>query len=302
MNQLVKALLLASGGVLAYTLVKKYNTPSLPDYYHNKAAIVTGGANGIGKAIVSQLIGLGAKVLAVDYNQEALEILQTELPTVEILAIDLTEEDAPEQILDYARDLFGNIDILFNNAGIIVLGPFWDMSSTQIQRLIDVNLVAQIRMTRTFLDYFLAHRSGVIAYTGSLSAHVYSPSHSVYTGTKGGLNNFVAALRRELPINSGVQLTIIHPNVTVTNLADSKLFDTVKHFISLESADEVASALLNGIVSRKKEVYVRIRDEAYKWIERLAPDYVDERFRQLLAIDPTRKKSAQLKLLANETE
>ncbi|KAF0212772.1 MAG: hypothetical protein FD167_5310 [bacterium] len=288
MNQLAKALLLAAGGVLAYSLVKKYSIPSLPDYYHGKTAIVTGGASGIGKAIVEKLVGLGAKVLAVDYNEQALAQLQEEIPSIKILPIDLVSDEAPQKILDKACNIFDSVDMLFNNAGIIVLGPFWEMSTSQIERLIAVNLVAQIRMTHTFLPYFLDKHSGVIAYTGSLSAHVYSPSHSVYTGTKGGLNNFVAALRRELPNNSGVQLTIIHPNVTATNLSDEQLFNMIKNFISLESSEEVALAFLIGIARREKEVFVRIRDEAYKWAERLAPEYVDNQFSKLLAIDPTR--------------
>lgn len=294
MSRLAKALLLAAGGVLAYNLVKKYSTPSLPDYYRDKTAIVTGGASGIGRAIVAKLIGIGAKVLAVDYNKKALEELQEDFPLVEILAIDLVLDDAPRKILNHACDLFGSVDLLFNNAGIIVLGPFWEMTTSQIERLIAVNLVAQIRMTHEFLPYFLNRRSGVIAFTGSLSAHVYSPSHSVYTGTKGGLNNFVAAVRRELPNNSNLQLAIIHPNVTVTNLADKELFNMTKQFVSLESSEEVALVFLKGIARGDKEIFVRVRDSAFKWIERLAPEYVDGQFSKLLAIDPTRKKHLRL--------
>jgi len=294
MSQIAKALLLAAGGILAYNLVKKYSVPSLSDYYHDKTAIVTGGASGIGKAIVAKLVGLGAKVLAVDYNEQALAELQEDIPPVEVLAIDLTLEDAPEKILDHGTAIFGNIDLLFNNAGIIVLGPFWEMSTSALKRLVDVNLIAQIRMTHTFLPYFLNRRSGVLAYTGSLSSYVYSPSHSVYTGTKGGLNNFVAALRRELPNNSGIQLTIIHPNVTVTNLSDKQMFNMMKHFVSLETSEEVAIAFLTGIARRDKEIFVRVRDAAYKWVERLAPEYVDDQFRKLLSVDPTRKNHLRL--------
>lgn len=296
MSQLIKALLFATGGLVAYKLLKDYSTPSLPDYYRDKVAVVTGGASGIGKAVVAQLVGLGANVLVVDYNEIALAQLQEEIPPVATLAMNLLSDEAPERILSEACEQFGKVDLLFNNAGIIVLGSFWDMSVSSIERLVNVNLVAQIRMTHTFLPYFLDRRSGVIAYTGSLSSHVYSPSHSVYTATKGGLNNFVAAVRRELPINSGVQLSIIHPNVTATNLSDEKLFDMIKDFISLESSEEVASALLNGIVRKDKEIFVRIRDEAYKWIERLAPEYVDGEFRKLLAVDPTRKPYSNLEL------
>jgi ribitol 2-dehydrogenase len=291
MNTFSKALLFGAAGLLAYRYFSRRAQVDLNQYYRGKVAVVTGGASGIGRAVAAQLLGLGARVLAVDRNAEALEQLSRDFRDVETLAIDLGEGDAPARVLDEACARFGHLDLLFNNAGIVYIKPFWEMSVAEIERLVAINFTMQIRMTHAILPYFFERNAGVIAYTGSLSAHVYSPSHSVYTGTKGGLHNFVAAVRRELPQYCGVQLTIIHPNVTRTNLTDASNFDLMEPYIRLQSPEEVANVFLRAIARGAKEVFVRPMDNLYKWAERLLPTYADGEFRKLMDMDPSRKQS-----------
>lgn len=298
MNSITKLLLVAAGSLAAYKLIKRKTTPDLITYYRGKVAIVTGGASGIGEAIVEKLYALGANILVVDRNELALMALADRLPGIATLAIDLVEADAPTKVIELVHQQFGRLDLLFNNAGILFAGHFWDMTAAQIESLIQVNFLMQIRLTHAILPHFLARGTGVIAYTGSLSAHVHAPVHSVYTGTKGGLHNFVAALRREIPLDSQVQLTIVQPNITRTNLADPRHFDEVEKLVAVETAAEVALALLKGIARGQKEVFVRPVDEVYKWVERLAPAYGDYAFRK---IDLTPKPSGQL-ALAPESE
>ncbi len=293
MTKLEKVLLLSTAGLLAYRLIRPRTTPNLEQYYRNKVAVVTGGASGIGQAIALQLHRLGSNVMVVDRNAQALQALREAEPTIATLALDLAEEDAPQRMLDATCARFGRMDILFNNAGIVYVKPFLEMTSAEIERLIKVNFMMQIRITHTLLPYMLQRGSGVIAYTGSLSAHVYAPMHSVYTGTKGGLHNFVAAVRRELPINSGVQFTIIQPNITRTNLVEASLFDALEKEMDLQTPDEVATAMLKGIARGDKEVFVRIADHLYKWAERLMPEYLEGEFRRYAELDPRNKPLAK---------
>jgi short-subunit dehydrogenase len=287
MNRWEKALIFGAAGALAYGLLSRRRAAlSLRDYYRGKVIVVTGGANGIGLAIVSQLYQLDANVLAVDINADALDRLADKLPGVATLALDLGAKDAPERVLNETISRFGHADILFNNAGIIFEGPFLQMTDENIERLIGINLIMHIRMTRTFLPYLLGRGGGVIAYTGSMSAHVYPPLISVYAGTKGGLHNFVASLRRELPRDSKVQLTIIQPNVTRTNLSEKGLFDAAEKMMRLQTADEVALAFLRGIARGEKEIFVTPIDKFYKWGERLVPAYAEARLRKLAENNP----------------
>jgi short-subunit dehydrogenase len=147
----------------------------------------------------------------------------------------------------------------------------------------------QIRMTHTVLPYLLQRGGGVIAYTGSMSVHVYAPFISVYAGTKGGLHNFVASLRRELPVNCHVQLSIIQPNITRTNLSsDHNFFDAAEKMgrIRLQTPDEVALAYLRGIARGAKEIFVHPTDHFYKWAERLLSGYTDSQLRKLSELNP----------------
>jgi short-subunit dehydrogenase len=287
-NRLEKALLLATAGILTYGLVKQALTPSLPEYYYGKTVVITGGASGIGRAVVAKLQALGAEVLAVDRNAEMLASLATELPNVKTLQLDLARDDAATTLLEESLAILGRVDILISNAGIVYVKPFWEMTSAEIENLIKINLTSQIDLTLAFLPYLMEQGAGVIAYTGSLSAYVYAPAHSVYTGTKGGLKNFVQSLRRELE-GSGVQLTIVHPNVTRTNLTDVGLFEMMENFMSLQTPSEVANAFLQGIAAGKLEVFVRVADLGYKWAEQLLPWGVDQVFRQIQAANPTRQ-------------
>ena len=209
---------------------------------------MTGGASGIGLAVVKQLRSYGANVLAVDIDAEALEGLAADLPGVATLQLDLADRDAGRHMIEASVEQLGDLDIVFSNAGIVWAAPFLAMTDADIDRLIEVNLSMQVRLTRELVEYFRERGAGVIAYTGSLSSYVYSPLHSVYTGTKGGLNNFVHAVRRELAREAGcgeIQLTVIHPNMTRTGLVAEDLFDEVTKTYWLQTPHQVAHALLD---------------------------------------------------------
>src|SRR5207253_7608918 len=106
MNKLEKALILGAAGALAYRLLTRRSNPTLGEYYRGKVAVVTGGANGIGRGIVSKLYHLGANILAVDINTDALDRLEYDYPGVGTLALDLSDEDAPQKMLDEALERF----------------------------------------------------------------------------------------------------------------------------------------------------------------------------------------------------
>jgi ribitol 2-dehydrogenase len=291
-SKTLNGILLGAAGLVAYSAVRRARTRAGAKRFDGRAAVVTGGASGIGMAIVEELVARGARVLAVDRDEIALEALRAMLPEVEVLRIDVTNADAPDRIVVESLSRFGRLDFVFANAGIVWAAPFLAMTDADVDRLIDVNFISQVKLTRAVLPHFLTQGSGVIAYTGSLSARVYSPMHSVYTGTKGGLHGFVAAVRRELPAGCGVQLAIVHPNMTRTNLVAQELWDDVEELYSLQSPRQVATALLDGVAANRKEIYVEVADHLLKWIEFVAPRAVDFGIRWKLDDDLKEKAEA----------
>ncbi len=278
MKALTKLMFAAAAGAGVYALVRRARQTDLAAYYGGKAVIVTGGASGIGLAIVNLLRSFGANVLAVDIDGEALESVAADLPGVATLQLDLAERDAGRHMIESAIEHLGDLDIVFSNAGIVWAAPFLAMTDADIDRQIEVNLSMQVRLTRDLVEFFRERGGGVIAYTGSLSAYVYSPMHSVYTGTKGGLNNFVHSVRRELAREAGcgdIQLTVIHPNMTRTGLVAADLFDEVRKTYWLQTPHQVAHAFLQGVADGRREVFVELTDHGFVWGERLMPSFVD---------------------------
>jgi ribitol 2-dehydrogenase len=283
---------MGAAGLVAYGAVRKRQLRARANFFEGKVAVVTGGASGIGLAIVEGLLMRGARVMVVDLNDEALGRLRDGLPEVECLRLDMTDADAPERLIAETRSRFGRLDVVFSNAGIVWAAPFLAMTNADIERLVDVNYTSQVKLARAVLPVLLEQGSGVIAFTGSLSSRVYSPMHSVYTGTKGGLHGFVAAVRRELPPRCGVRFSIIHPNMTRTGLVAQELWDDVEERFPLQTASQVAEAFLDGIAIGRKEIYVAVTDHLLKWIEFTAPTAVDLVIRLKLSDDLKEKAEA----------
>jgi NAD(P)-dependent dehydrogenase (short-subunit alcohol dehydrogenase family) len=272
---LTRGLLLGAAGLAAYGVARRALARSPVAFYEGAAAVVTGGASGIGLAIVEELLARGARVMAVDLDGEALDRLREVLPMVETLRLDVTASDASETLISEAVSRLGRIDVVFANAGIVWAAPFLAMTNADIERLIDVNYTSQVKLTRALLPLFLEQGSGAIAYTGSLSSRVYSPMHSVYTGTKGALHGFVAAARRELPPGCGVRLCIVHPNMTRTHIVAEELWEDVEARFPLQTPTQVATAFLEGVAAGRREIYVQVTDHLLKWAEFVAPAAVD---------------------------
>lgn len=274
MTKLEKTLLAGAAGLLAYAVVRQRSHRDPAAFFRGRAVVVTGGASGIGRAIVERLWEYGAKVLVVDIDAHALIALHADYPNIPVLRLDLADHAAPQQLIAAAVERLGGLDVLFSNAGVLWAAPFLAMTDRDIERLVDVNFTMQVRMTREVVPFMLAHGGGVIAYTGSLSSYVYSPLHSVYTGTKGALNNFVAAVRREIRREGPVQLTIVHPNMTKTSLAADHLFEEIRRTYHLQTPRQVADAFLQGVADGREEVYVELTDHLWKWGEWLVPGAV----------------------------
>jgi short-subunit dehydrogenase len=197
-----------------------------------------------------------------------------------LLELDLVERSAPGRLLAEAVERLGGLDLLFSNAGVIWAAPFLSMTDDDIDKLVDVNFAMQARLTRHVLPFMAERGGGTIAYTGSLSSYVHSPLHSVYTGTKGGLNNFVRALRREIARERlNVRLGIIQPNITRTGLAATDLFDEISKRYTLQAPEQVADAFLGGLASGRDEIFVEVADHLWKWAERVASPAVGLAFR-----------------------
>ncbi len=183
--------------------------------FTGKTAIVTGAAVGIGRAVALQLAKGGANVVAVDLDEENLNLLKTELNehTQKVLTFlcDVSDADAVNKVVSEVTDRFGKIDILVNNAGLWRYKiPFAEASMDLWKKLIDVNVMGTIYFTKAVIDQMVANQYGRIINVASV-AGVYGNRNMVpYSTTKGAIISFTKALAKEVTEN-GVTVNAVSP-------------------------------------------------------------------------------------------
>jgi len=230
-----------------------------------KTALVTGASSGIGEATARLLGQHGVNVVAAARRRERLEQLVREIResggNAVAAACDVTDRNQVEAAVRLARDTFGSIDILFNNAGIMPLSPLRKGRVDDWDRMIDVNIKGLLYAMNAVLPAMFEQASGHIINTSSVAGRIVFPSGAVYCGTKHAVHAISEGLRAELsqmdPPMSGIRVTIIAPGVVRTELPDSITDDETReqirnYFATMQGAlrsEDIASAVLFAVQS-----------------------------------------------------
>jgi 3-oxoacyl-[acyl-carrier protein] reductase len=164
----------------------------------NRVAIITGAASGIGEATTNLFVKAGAKVIAVDLS--GTEYLEKTYGSNVIFAIqkDITHSDAPEIIMAEARNRFGKLDILINNAGICANASAEKMPIDVFDRIIDVNLRAQFRLSQQAIPLLRESKAGRIINISSVMAEHTDYGLIAYCASKSGIAGLTRTLALEL--------------------------------------------------------------------------------------------------------
>jgi short-subunit dehydrogenase len=199
-----------------------------------------------------------------DLDAKALETAREELvrsaPDHEdgVLAwrCDVTDPADIERSLDHARGEMGRIDILINNAGTLVGGPFEQQEPDAQRRVIEVNLTAVVTVTRLVLPEMIERGSGHVVNIDSASSTVGVPDLAVYTATKWGVWGLTESLRHEA-VNAGrrgVRFSSVHPNFVATGLFEGARIPGLGGLIvpRVHSHDEVAEAAVEKCLKRRR--------------------------------------------------
>ena len=175
----------------------------------DRTAVVTGASSGIGTETVRALAARGARVVATGRREDRLEALADEVPGVVPVAADVTDPAGRGRISAQA----GQIDVLVNNAGVGYFGLVEQMTAEDVERLLEVNVLAAIALTREVLPGMLERERGAIVNVSSVAAFVALPPLTVYSATKFALQGFSEGLRREVA-GRGVSVHTVNPGVT----------------------------------------------------------------------------------------
>ena len=191
---------------------------------NDKVIVVTGGASGMGKAMVEEFLKEGAKVVAVDINEERLSELAGEAATANLitLAADISKKETNEKMIELAIDKFGRLDVLVNNAG--VLDDYMnaaEMTDEVWDRVLQINLTAPMYATRKAINYFLKNSiEGNIINVGSVGSLHGSRGGAAYVSTKHALAGFTKNTAQAYGRNN-IRCNLIAPGAVDTNIAES---------------------------------------------------------------------------------
>jgi uncharacterized protein len=183
--------------------------------------VITGGSAGIGRELAERFAGSGHALFLIARNAQALERVRDDLMAryrvaVAVLAVDLTEATASARIEAEVTAQGGYVDILINNAGIGVNGPFAEHDPAELLHLCDLNMRAPTELIRRFLPGMLARGRGGILNIGSLGGLVPGPHQAAYYASKAYLQSLTEAIAQETA-GQGVRVSIVVPGPVATD-------------------------------------------------------------------------------------
>lgn len=194
-------------------------------------AIVTGASSGIGRAIALELGRQRADVVVVARRADRLEEVTKEIESTGIRAKavvgDITDPATRQAAIDCAKDKFGGLDIVVNNAGISGMGRFEDASQDRLRRVFEVNLFALIELTRIAIPLLKQSNTPIIVNVSSILGHIALPNLSEYSATKFAVRGFSNALRAELH-STGIDVLVVSPATVETEIWDRMIEETGK--------------------------------------------------------------------------
>jgi NADP-dependent 3-hydroxy acid dehydrogenase YdfG len=189
----------------------------------DKVVIITGATSGIGEATAKLLASEGAVVVLAGRRQDRLDRLLTEIEqaggNAHAIQTDVTNYESVRNMVEEVTKKFDRIDVLFNNAGVMLLGPVLDADITDWQRMIDTNLYGLIWCTHSVLPQMIRQKGGHIIQTSSVAGRTANMGSAVYNLTKWGVNGFTEGLRQEL-VGYKIRTTLIEPGLVATELRD----------------------------------------------------------------------------------
>ena len=186
----------------------------------DKVVLITGASSGIGVGIARELAAAGAKLMLGARRTDRLDSLADELNAkggnVRTRRLDVTDRADVAAFAEAAREAFGRVDVIVNNAGVMPLSLMASLKVDEWDRMVDVNIKGVLYGIAAVLPQMLARGSGQIVNIASIGALAVSPTAAVYCATKYAVRAISDGLRQE---HANLRVTCIHPGVVESELA-----------------------------------------------------------------------------------
>jgi short-subunit dehydrogenase len=253
----------------------------------DKVAVVTGGSDGIGKALVQMLLTNGAKVATCGRNYDKLYQLKSFHPNNDlfILAADVSKEADCRKFIEAVISEYGRIDILINNAGISMRAEVAETDLDTIRNVMNVNFWGTVYCSKFALTEILQSK-GTIVGVSSIAGFRGLPGRSGYSASKAAVNSFLEVLRTEL-LETGVNVMWVCPGFTTSNIRNVALNkdakpqgETTMDEGSMMTAEECARHILDAIDKRKRTLVLTFTGKRAIFMNRFFPSLADKMVRK----------------------
>jgi NAD(P)-dependent dehydrogenase (short-subunit alcohol dehydrogenase family) len=188
----------------------------------DKTVLITGASSGIGLETALHFYDRGWNVVATMRNPQKRRTKLHEKGLPDLVHLDVMDADSIRSAIAYTLDKYQKIDVLVNNAGYAIYGPFEATTPEQTGRQFDTNVFGLMEVTRQLLPLFRRQRNGVLVNVTSMGGRIGFPLYTIYNSTKWALEGFSEALHYELkPLN--IKVKVIEPGVVKTDFYDRSM-------------------------------------------------------------------------------
>ncbi|MCD1117585.1 SDR family oxidoreductase [Chryseobacterium turcicum] len=218
--------------------------------FKNKNVLITGGAAGIGKIMSRIFLQKGAKVIIWDINQVKIDETVSELSTlgpIQGYQVNVADFEGLKAAFANVKEKHGIVDVLINNAGIVVGKFFHEHTDADIQRSMDINANAPMYITKLFLTDMMAQNSGYICNVASSAGLISNPRMSVYAASKWSVLGWSDSIRLEMKqLKKNIGVTTVTPYYINTGM-----FDGIRSIVPILEPENVAKKIVRSIERRK---------------------------------------------------
>lgn len=241
-----------------------------------KQALVTGASSGLGADFARELAARGCSLILVARREELLRALQQELTArngvdVAVVALDLTTDAAAQLVYDWTKTHGKDVDILINNAGFGLYGPFVEIPWERERNMLELDIVTLVHLTKLFVKEMVARNYGYVLHVASTGAYQPTPLYASYSAAKSFVLSFGEALNFELR-RTKVRSTVLSPGITATEfLQVSGQQPTLFQRLMMMRSADVARIGIEAMLSGRPSVVPGRMNSALAWSNRLVP-------------------------------
>jgi short-subunit dehydrogenase len=223
----------------------------------DKVIIVTGASAGIGLATARLLGAHGAKVVLAARSKEALDTLANGIPGSLAVPTDMTKPADIKNLIDTAKEKYGRIDILINNAGQGLHAPFERIDMAAYRSIMELNVFAVVEAMQAVIPIMREEKAGMILNISSMVSKNYYPGLAAYASTKYALNALSLTAREELK-GDGIVVSVFHPKMTATDFGKNSIGEKYDSHagrpgMTVDTPEQVAEAILAQLESEDAE-------------------------------------------------